>query len=56
MNAQLFPSISDSICDINQHHVVSIPVTTEYFHDSLSESVSIDLEVSESISIIELEV
>jgi len=52
MDAGDFPSIADSVIDINTSQVLSIPINIEYFHQTRPDTLSIDLQKPESISII----
>lgn len=54
-NKDYFPSISDSICDINESQILSIPITSDYFYNKLSESFSVDLQTETSLSITDID-
>jgi len=54
-NIDYFPSISDSICDLNENQFLSIPITSDYFINQLSESFSVDLQTETSLSITEID-
>lgn len=54
-NKDYFPSISDSICDMNANEILSISIMSDYLYNRISESLSVDFQTETSLSISDID-